>query len=365
MLCLNSIRKHTTENQFIHHGITWLCYWAVISWALSNRHDLASTFKISSSIIIVQALVFYLNLNFLLPHLLEKKRFWAYFISVVGVIFTSYIVYQGFHLLFDIEPSHSSNNSKETLQKMHTGMTIVSSLAILFISTIYKTMHDARCREAERIELKNSQLESEMKFLKSQINPHFLFNALNNIYTLAQLQSPNTPEVILKLSDMMRYMLYESNTDFVCIEKELKYIENYISLHQLKEDGEMNITFDYSEANRAGQIAPLLILPFFENGFKHGNLENLEKGELKAVLKTSEDGIYFSIENTKSANAHTKDEVGGVGLVNVKRRLELLYPNRHDIVVTDQDDLFKIELTINKKTKKNVQNAYCRRRAAR
>ena len=366
-ICLVKLQQKTTENQFIYHSITWLCYWAVILWVLSNKHNPYLAFKLSASIISVQALVFYLNLNFLLPKLLEKKRFWSYFTAVISVIGTSYFFYTGLHFLLDIQSSTITKpniDTEEQLHRMHTGMTIVSSLSILFISTIYKSMRDSRKQENQQIELKNKQLESEMKFLKSQINPHFLFNALNNIYTLSELQSSKTSSIVLKLSEMMRYMLYESNTDYVSIEKELHYIENYITMHQLKEDEKMKIVFDHSKADTARQIAPLLLLPFFENSFKHGNLENLDEGKLNAYLETTEDTIFFSIENTKPKSKYTKDDVGGVGLVNVKRRLELMYPKRHDLKITSEANLFKIELTIYNKIKKNVQGSYCRRRAA-
>lgn len=366
---LKIIKKHTEENQIVHHGITWLCYWAVIIWVLSHRHEPFLAMRIGGSVISIQALIFYFNLNVLLPKLLEKKRFWGYFLAVLGVIFSSYFIYKGIYNILGVRPGMFNEtspiyNSEEAFHRMHTGMTIASSLSILFISTIYKTIRDSSKRDNEQVELKNKQLESEMKFLKSQINPHFLFNALNNIYTLAQLQSENTPEIILKLSDMMRYMLYESNTDTASLQKEIKYIENYISIHQLKEDGKMNIVFDYDQADTSQKIAPLVLLPFFENSFKHGNLENLEKGRLKAILTTDENEIFFSIENSKPETEYTKDKVGGVGLVNVERRLELLYPKRHILNISNEPGLYKIELRIQKhEPNKNVQNPYCRRRA--
>ncbi|MEZ4930618.1 MAG: histidine kinase [Saprospiraceae bacterium] len=147
-------------------------------------------------------------------------------------------------------------------------------------------------------EFRTHQLEAELRFLKAQVNPHFLFNALNNIYSLSFTESKKAPEMILKLSDMMSYMLYDCKSEQVKLSAEINYLKNYIDLQQLKKEGELNIDFNIKGNVSNAFISPMLFIPFFENAFKHGNLEDTENGWLKSKLKMENGILDFHIANS-------------------------------------------------------------------
>ncbi len=179
----------------------------------------------------------------------------------------------------------------------------------------------ASIKEQESALLKSEHL-NWLKFLKSQINPHFLFNTLNNIYTLSMLKSDQTPDMILKLSNMLRYILYEcSDKDKVPIAKEVAYIRNYIDLQLLKDSEIKNIHFEEGIKDNVA-IAPMLLIPFIENSFKHSRIEDTEKGWINIKLSCNRKEIFFSCENSLPAVEYKKDKTGGIGIENARRRLE-------------------------------------------
>ena len=194
-------------------------------------------------------------------------------------------------------------------------------------------------------ELIKERQASEIALLRSQVNPHFLFNTLNNIYSLVYNKSDEAPEAVMKLSSIMRYMLYDSNTDFVALHKEIEYLNSFIELQQLRirQKGFVEINVNGSMDNRT--IAPMLLIPFVENAFKHGN-KNHEPGIIIDLnLKT--DRMVFLVTNfVKPNDQRSSEEAGGFGLENIKRRLGLLYPDKHDLKLNLKGDIFKVELTI-------------------
>lgn len=220
------------------------------------------------------------------------------------------------------------------------------TFAIFFLSSAFKTSQLALKREKEAADLKSENLNSELKFLKSQINPHFLFNALNNIYALAVMRSDKTPENILKLSDMLRYIIYDCNADLVPLQKELSYIKNYIDLQKLKDDQITAIEVDFESVDPNCMIAPMIFIPFIENSFKHSRIEDVKNGWIKLKIYNDEDRLYFIARNSISKDAYSKDAVGGVGLDNVKRRLELIYKNHHDLKIEESEEEFSVTLSL-------------------
>ena len=200
-------------------------------------------------------------------------------------------------------------------------------------------------QEREARTLKNENLETELKFLKSQINPHFLFNALNNIYTLTYLEDEAAPDMILKLSDMLRYILYDCTSEAVPIEKEINYLKNYVELQRLKMD-DLLIQMAIDDFDPQVSIAPMLLIPFIENSFKHSKVEDTQHGWIKLRLWSEEQQIHFRIANSKPQQPFAKDKVGGIGLQNVRRRLELLYPGKHHLTIHNTDQSFEVRLLL-------------------
>lgn len=194
--------------------------------------------------------------------------------------------------------------------------------------------------------LKAIQLETELNFLKSQVNPHFLFNTLNNIYALCQVNSQNAAPMVGKVSEMMRYMLYDCKEDRVPLEKEIEYLRNYIDLNQLKSPRPLNATLKITGDTRHVKLPPLLLINFLENGFKHGDLNFNTKGFVTAELEIKGDTIRFVVRNSYQKQSQEAVQ-GGIGLENVRHRLELLYPGRYTLAIKTENGIFEIDLSIN------------------
>lgn len=201
-------------------------------------------------------------------------------------------------------------------------------------------------KEQETILIKNEALQSELKLLKSQINPHFLFNTLNNIYALAALDANKTQQSISYLSDMLRYVLYECERPYVSPQKEVTYIENYLKLFSLKSSKQYPIKLDSQIVDRSVSIAPMMLIPFVENAIKHSHIEKTKVAFIHIILKVTTETIHFKIENNVPKQTFSKDEIGGIGLENVQKRLAILYPNSHELLIKEKEDTFKVELTI-------------------
>jgi LytS/YehU family sensor histidine kinase len=203
-------------------------------------------------------------------------------------------------------------------------------------------------------ELQKEKTETELKALKGQINPHFLFNSLNGIYSLALKRSEKTAEIVLKLSDIMRYIIYEASDNFVDLKKEVKYLQDYIALQKLRSDNRATITVDISGDLENKQIAPLLFFPLVENSFKHGIKGETGKSFVTLSMVVGENSITCMIENNKGITDNVENNAyRGIGLDNVRQRLQLIYPNKHQMNITKSEDKFKVEITITQLTHEN------------
>lgn len=199
-------------------------------------------------------------------------------------------------------------------------------------------------KEREKLLVKE-KLEAELKFLKNQTNPHFLFNTLNNIYALARKKSDSTADVVMKLSKILRFMLYESGRRFITIAEEVKLIEDYIDLEKIRYNQNLHVMFTKEIDNTEQELSPLLLLPFVENAFKHGVSESFFDSTVKIAIRLQQGQLHFNIENTKE-DEETKHDSGKIGLFNIKRQLELMYTD-HRMVVDNQPTKFKVHLYVN------------------
>jgi LytS/YehU family sensor histidine kinase len=221
--------------------------------------------------------------------------------------------------------------------------TVFTSLLFIFLSIVLKFSIDWFLNERIQRDLENQRLSAELAFLKSQINPHFLFNSLNSIYSLAYQGSENTPGAILKLSEIMRYMLYECNDNKVDLAKELQYLQNYIDLQKIRFGNKAYIDFKIDGQITDQQIVPLLLIAFIENAFKHG-VANDSLSPINLLITVNQQHLNFFIQNRKHNN--NRDAIGGIGLNNVKRRLDLLYPGKYNLEIRDEIDTYTCELSL-------------------
>jgi two-component system, LytTR family, sensor kinase len=293
-----------------------------------------------------QIIMIVIGIKYLIPtFLLEKKYKEFTFYSLIIVVVISLIINLIEAEVLQLPDIHDRFKDDEPDNFDFIPHIFPHSIALI-VASLGEALHYANMRMQESARLKSEKLETEMKFLKSQINPHFLFNALNNVYTLAIIKAEETPDIILQLSDMLRYMLYDCKEDFVPLYKELDYIRNFIALYQLKEEEPLNITVDFSDENPDILIPPMLFIPFIENSFKHSKIEDLEKNWVKISLKI-EDTLVFRIQNTIPVVPFTKDKVGGIGLGNIKRRLELIYGEEYKLFIHDENAIFDVKLELN------------------
>jgi two-component system, LytTR family, sensor kinase len=284
--------------------------------------------------------LFYFNWYFLISRYLAKSKILFYIVTVLLTLLAMALIQApiDYYIFPKYNQGMSSLYSTERFIQY-----VVSGLVIIFISSALKVTGNYIRNERLNKELENQKLSTELAYLKSQVNPHFLFNTLNNIYALAYKQSPDTPDAIMKLSLLMRYMLYESNDMLVSLEKEVDHIKNFIDLQKLRLREKTSIKFNITGDLKGRQIAPMLLMTLVENAFKHGLVSKNEIG-IVLNLEVKDDTLSFSTINNTST--HKKKEFGGIGLENLKRRLNLLYHNRHTLSLLEKEGAFYATLNI-------------------
>jgi sensor histidine kinase YesM len=298
-----------------------------------------------TSFTVINIPFFYLNTEVLLPKLLRAKGVIIYLLTLIGaIVFMLWVHEELFRWVYAhfFPGNHTGGGARRGgLMRM-----IFQLLFYAAIGTSYRLISD-RMKEDEQVkEQENERLKSELSFLRSQISPHFMFNVLNSVVSLSRRKPEMVEPVVVKLSELMRYMIYETNDSIVPILKELTYLESYIDLQKIRFGDDIRIDFTHEIGPKSSSIEPMLLIPFVENAFKHG-VGFIENPTIEIELKDSAKELTFHVANKKGAVINEKkDESSGIGLANVKRRLELLYPNNHSLIVKESDDTFEITLTI-------------------
>ncbi|MEJ7691369.1 histidine kinase [Daejeonella sp.] len=330
--------------QILLHIFVWVSLLLMFMFMHTNGGNITrTTIIIFVYFGIVNISIFYINYLFILPTFLDRKKYlWCGLAILFVVIFFAFIKCGLAYYFYDIIITRVSGKRKWVLNfwEYFLSATLVSCFFI-FLSTILKFIIDWFRNEKIKSNLENEKLISELAFLKSQINPHFLFNSLNNIYSLAYQKSDKTPEAVLKLSEIMRYMLYESNENLVKLDDEIRYVENYIELQRLRFKDTVYIKFEIDGDTHDKKITPLVLISFVENAFKHG-IATDKDNPLTIVLNVTSNKLFFQVINKKS-NLN-KDETGGIGLQNVKRRLDLLYKGEYRLHIEDNEAVYNCEL---------------------
>lgn len=283
-------------------------------------------------------LVFYVAFWYFERFFSVKNLFIHFLLSVslatFGVVFR--------YFLNDVIIAPLINNwnwGKEISLGVYFGRDFIFEIMLVLCGFLMKSIHDFFRNE----NLKTEKITMELAYLKSQINPHFLFNTMNNLYGLALSEPEKTPDIILKISEMMRYMLYESNEEKVPLRREIEYLNSYIELEKIRFEGNTFVNFTIEGNINQYQIAPLLLISFVENIFKHGNIQDAHK-PVEINLKIDNKQLIFRQINKISVRE--KDKMGGVGMKNVKRRLSLLYPNKHQLTVKTENGMYESKLIL-------------------
>lgn len=339
------------KGSIIIHAIFWILLAMLCVMTIINYKEEISWFMILvyfGYYGLINISIFYINYMLLIPQLVrERKKYALYIISIVLlIIFMSLLKTLVAFLYSDIVLTHiNDHTSKKVITEIpqYIFSAVFTSGFFIVISSLIKFAVDWFGNEQVQRKLESEKKDMEIQFLKSQLNPHFLFNSLNNIYSLAYQKSDKTADAVLKLSEIMRYMIYESNDSWVSLSKEIEYVKSYIELQKLRfKDGaavELTINGEIDDQ----PIVPLILISFVENAFKHG-VANDPKDPIRINLIANQKILHFSITNKK--NNFNKDEMGGVGLNNVERRLQLLYPERYKLNIVNTPTHYTSELML-------------------
>ncbi|WP_047245320.1 sensor histidine kinase [Maribacter thermophilus] len=350
------------HRHFIFHVILWLLIWAT-AWIFSG--DEVGFVSDNGLSLVFQILAISVLIYYTAPKLLLKKKYILFtLVSILTIIVVTFV-------LTNITPSpmivggplngppgpvpgpmKGEGSGMVPPMEMNRRPPLKFFINLLLISiayviaTLIETFLFIQRKDEEIIINKNEALQTELKLLKSQINPHFLFNALNNIYALSAIDSSRTQQSISYLSDMLRYVLYECDHEIVPLQKEVDYIENYVKLFSLKSSKSYPITTKFHIEAPSINIAPMILIPFVENALKHSNIEKITGTFVHIKLHADSKMIDFEIENSKPSSIIVKDGVGGIGIENVKKRLAILYPDSHQLTINETSELFKVNLKL-------------------
>jgi two-component system LytT family sensor kinase len=289
--------------------------------------------------LILMAVLVYANTLFLVPRLLQRKKWVLYILGVIAIaLFYAYtrsvaqVYWDG--VVWPNEPM-------QVKDYMHTNF-IISWLLILISTMLYFSQKWTEQRQQVK-NIQINQLETELKYLRSQVNPHFLFNGLNTIYGNIDIRDQRARDILLQFADLLRYNLYEADVDLVDLEKETIYLQNYVALQRARSNENMQIILDVQIENKDLKIAPLLFIPFVENAFKFSTRDDNRPNHIKISLKQSRNQVVFTCSNDYEDLAQNG---GGIGLSNVRRRLELLYKDRYDLQVDKQQSVYTVNLIL-------------------
>lgn len=290
----------------------------------------------------------YISIYKLIPHYLVKKKYLLFGLySLYTLIVSGYLIIVSiFYGLIYL--SHFKYEQMAPISRNLFFVMIAVYLVVLVVSAFKLLKLNLRqLEQKKKLETKilTTQLklkEQQLNYLKMQIHPHFLFNTLNTIYGFSLKKADETPEMILKLSNLLDYLLYQSDKPFVLLTNEIQHIKDYIALENMRFNNTLNVTFNLHNISTSYKIAPMLLLPFVENSFKHGSLVNGVL-QISIDLICTPDQIIFRIENT---NTTKNTELKGIGLQNIKKRLDLLYENNYDLNILQQEKMFKVCLKL-------------------
>jgi two-component system LytT family sensor kinase len=311
-------------------------------WELTMEHN---PYFIFTQVFMYAYLIafYYLNSFILIPRLLANRKILVYALIVItlGIIYVYVPEYVFRNFIFN-----HPRGPKHHFRIFPLPGSTALFLLVLVISSSVKIVQQWFFAEQMKEKAEKEKLRTELSLLKSQVNPHFLFNTLNNIYAMAITGSENTAGAVMKLSQIMRYILSEADNEFVPLQKDIEFIEHYIDLQQFRLSDKVDIVFAVEGAPGLLRIAPLLLIPFIENAFKYG-VSAREKSSIRMHIHIRENIVTLIVENSKhtSAAGSSRDNTG-IGISNTRRRLDLLYPDKYELTIRDMPDQFLVTLKI-------------------
>ena len=341
---------HRSKKHFIvQQGLFWLIsiilFTVVLIFTRNDFHFYDIDFRMAVNIMITVAFLaisVYINLLWLIPVFFNKRKFLLFSILEVANIFL--FIFLNYFVTFFFEGGrHPENFFTEFVAEF------ILVLIFLIVSTLLKFMRDSIALQDVELRMKEvekQKIEAELRALKAQVNPHFFFNTLNSLYALSLDKSDKAPELILKLSDLMRYVIYESQDELVPLGKQIEFLQSYVFLERFRSDESLDIQFKIKGNQADVKIAQLIYLAFIENSFKHCTKDKSDHPYIHIDFDLEQaDRVIFTVEN-RTDPFRLQNNNGGFGLSNVKKRLELLYPGKHDLIINESLNVYRVELTI-------------------
>ena len=332
------------QRQFLLHLFFWIIWLSRTLYDILRIFGTQSAFLFSFIYIFTQMPFVYLHLYYLVPKYLNNKKYQSYILLTVASLFI--YSYFNYVVLQQLPESWIPLKMSYYINSLEPFYDLFEGLFAFVITYALKYTWFAISNENKILELEKQNLELELNVLKAQVNPHFLFNSLNNIYSLSLQKSDKAPEVVLKLSNLMRYVLYECNTKKVALSKEVHFIYDYVDLEKIRHFKNDKIKFELSGILPQNEIEPFLLIPFVENAFKHGLNDKPDRNWVNIFLEVKMDSLKLVVENSLNSIEPSKKLTSGIGLQNVQKRLKILYPERHVLDISNSADSFKVELKI-------------------
>ena len=349
---LNGDSSKSYDISYKHHLVFWAIYFVfnTLRWG-SVHDDLIYSLKTNLIGFPIHIALSYFNVYYLMPKFVYNKKYFSYTILVLVSLLIMLLF--KFNLTYYLVSTNVMPEAPEVVNTLTLNYGITTMLGELYVVsfvTAIKITADWLQENNKFHNLEKRQLTTELKFLRSQVSPHFFFNTLNNIYSLTLEKSDKAPEVVLKLSELMRYLLYATKKPKQDLKNEIECIQNYIDLERIRFDDSLEVNMQLSGDMENKKISPMLLIPLIENCFKHGASQNIGKMYIDVDIKVEDDDLFFNVSNTipeKRKKSKIPSRSGGIGLSNVKKRLELGY-NKNDYKLNfyERDNKFFVELKL-------------------
>lgn len=349
------------------HLLIWVIYSVIYLWVAVPSFSipqsaLISILSVKLSHIPFIAIAVYINFFLLVPQLLLKKKyvlyalfalvFWGYALGIHGFVnrFASPVLTA---MIFGIIRVLGLENGDEiqgiVIRTMSPSDLITDVFVALLVSTVICILMDRYQREKDAQALEHAKLQSELQFLRSQIQPHFFMNTLNNLYGMILPLSQKAAGHLMGLAELMRYILYETTASRVPLSNEVSMLKSYVELETMRLGEDFQVNFNTASSLEGFEIAPMLLIVFIENSFKHGAYETIKGGWLEVYISTNDHHLTFKVENSMNTKSNSQQESHGIGLDNVKKRLELLYPEKHELSLYQEESSFLVTLNLSLK----------------
>jgi sensor histidine kinase YesM len=334
-------KKYFDTGNFISRVLLHLLFWLIVvtyfAWGFGFKNYkisfLNAAFYLPGFMLVSYSLIY-----FLIPRYLIKKKYWLFFAGLIIVLLACRVY------TWLAQVTITANAALEGLT-MLTGKSILPFIHVGAITISIKLLKYWYQQKQQTMQAEQQKVTAELQLLKSQVHPHFLFNTLNNLYSLTLTKSDTAPVVVTHLADLLRYMLYECNEKEILLSKEITVLKKYVELEKLRYGDRIDLSFSYSGNTGELLIAPLLLLPFVENSFKHGVSEQLDQCWINIHLHAEQGQLIFNLSNSFSREK-SATMIGGIGLQNIKKRLELIYTEKYMLDITAAEEMYSVKLRV-------------------